>query len=109
MRQKARARGTVANGNAADRQKSHVAIASHTAFQAACASVANAAAASTVLTPTEILSQLNALKDLKDAGFYNQDELDAEVAKLKGQTQPKPTKAPGERKGKRAAANDCDE
>ena len=69
MRQKARARGTVANGNAADRQKGHVALASHTAFQLACASVTNAAAASTVLIPTEILKQLNALKTSSMLGF----------------------------------------
>lgn len=117
-RQRARARVSEINGNAAERRKEHVMIASHNAFQDACASVTGAAVASTahtVLSPTAVLAEFKAINELLNSGFYNQEQHDAAVKRLQEQAQPKSTasiKVPGKvSKGKKnsdAAASDDD-
>jgi len=69
-------------GNKIDRQRMHQMSSSHAAFQSACNSITSSCRASD-FSAQELLKEINALKELKEVGFYNETEFKEKVQELK--------------------------
>ena len=85
IRQAARRRFSTPKGNKNDRRAGHLSVASHNAFQDACAGVTASTAATSAGSKSHaaLLAELDALDALKARGMYNEDEYDQARARLK--------------------------